>query len=148
MPGTLFSVYNDALQMLGEAPLVTIVDDVPARYELDRALDGAATFMLRQAAWRFALSSVTLTGATGAPASPGYTYHLTLPGDWVYTHSIFVLQDLSREVPIDVREERGALFSNKQSVTMKTGFVRYQLKVIVCRTDYVCSWRGHAFSAL
>lgn len=107
MAATKLSIYQDALRLLADARLDVITDDVESRYALDDAWAESVSFVLRHAAWRFALKTVALSTSMGA--LPGFDSAYSRPTDWLRTHALFVLADKS-ERPVDVREQ-GLLFS-------------------------------------
>ncbi len=110
MAATKLSQYNAALRHLGDIRLATITDDVEARYILDDAWETATTFVLRQAAWRFALKQSLLT-ASGS-AITGYTFQFPYPADWLRTHAVFLYSATgNRECPVDFRERGSAALS-------------------------------------
>jgi len=95
--------------MLADARLVLITDDIESRYACDDAYPEAVEFVLRQAAWRFALKTVPMT--VGGVALPGFATAYAKPADWLRTHAIFVLTAPgNNERPLDVREQ-GPTFS-------------------------------------
>lgn len=110
-------VYDAALRFLGEPDLANITDTVESRYVLDNAYDDAINFMLRQAAWRFALATETVTGATSS-LIPGYDHSFTKPTKWMWTHAIFVLVGAD-ERPIDFREQGAKWYANLSSLTCR-----------------------------
>jgi hypothetical protein len=57
---TKLDLYQEAIRLFGDARLDSITDDTESRYALDDAWDGAVTFCLRAAPWRFAMKTKTL----------------------------------------------------------------------------------------
>lgn len=82
------SVYNRALQHLGEARLAALTDLRSGRRELDAAWDEALKFMLEQGMWNFGSRAVSLSPDTTVTPQFGYTYAFILPDDWVRTVKI------------------------------------------------------------
>jgi hypothetical protein len=110
MAATKLRLYRDAARLLADARFALITDDVETRYALDDAWDEAVAFVLRQAAWRFALRTVTLV--PGGTALSGYTLSYLYPTNWLRTHAIFLVTSDGRECPIDLREEGAAISVN------------------------------------
>lgn len=113
---TQLGVYRDALRHLGEIRLANLTDDVEARYALDDAWDDAIINLLRQAAWRFALTTETVTQDGSGVA--GFDYTFTRPDDWLRTHAIFVTVGTA-ERPVDVREQGGVWYSSISPMTVR-----------------------------
>jgi len=114
---TQLQVYREAARFVGDHTIDSLSEDFPLRYALDEAWVGGPTFVLRQAAWRFALVTETLTGSAAAP-TPGFTRTFSRPSTWLRTHSIFSLSG-SRECPIDVREQNVSWISNSTTFTLR-----------------------------
>lgn len=113
MAASQLSVYNMALRLLGDVRLVTLTDDVAARYALDDAWVSAPTFVLRQAPWRFALVSVTLS--FGGAAGAGYSFAYAYPDNWTRTHAIYLTDGTGREFPFDLREQNAVILTNVET---------------------------------
>lgn len=114
---TELGVKNLALEYLGEPALSTTTDDVESRYLLDNTWLSAIAFVLRQAPWRFAMETSSITGAT-SNLIPGYDYSFDKPADWMRTHAIFILSD-ARECPLDVKEEAGRWHANISPIVVR-----------------------------
>ena len=114
---SVLSTYQEALRLLGEARLATATDDVESRYALDDAWDEAIVYVLRQAPWRFALKTESITGAASG-LIPGYTYSFTKPSGWLRTHAIFV-QSGAREYPLDLKEQEAKWFANTSPLVVR-----------------------------
>lgn len=111
-------IYQDVLRLLADARLASVSDDAESRYALDDAWDEAVVFVLRQAAWRFALKTVTLGFSTSTPL-PGFQYLLSYPGDWLLTYKIYVVASDGRQCPIDLRESGDGIATNLPTVQMQ-----------------------------
>ncbi|MBA2708005.1 MAG: hypothetical protein H0U59_09400 [Gemmatimonadaceae bacterium] len=109
---TILGTYNDALRLIGADLLASTTEDAESRYALDEAWDRSILFVLRQASWRHALVTESLTGSTGS-VIPGFTYKFSKPANWLRTNAIFVVST-TREVPIDVKDQ-GILFYAHQT---------------------------------
>lgn len=83
---TVLGLYNGALRILKEGRLSDTTDDVPARYLLDDAIDGAKADTLEKGQWNFAKRSTSVSGS--ASATMGYSYRFTKPTDCVRLISI------------------------------------------------------------
>lgn len=117
MAVTKKSIYQDALRLLADARLDTIVDDVESRFALDDAYADSVEFILRHAPWRFALKTAALVTTSGP--LPGFANAFAKPTDWLRTHALFVLAG-TIERPVDVREQ-GLRFS----ANVETVYIRY-----------------------
>lgn len=93
------SVYNRALQHLGEARLAALTDRRSARRELDAAWDEALKYMLEQGMWNFGSRAVSLSPDTTVTPQFGYTYAFALPDDWVRTVKISDNERLNPTLP-------------------------------------------------
>lgn len=117
MAATKLRIYQDAARMLADAALALITDTVETRYQLDNAWAGAVAFVLRQAAWRFALKTEALVAA-GTPLD-GYSDSYEYPADWLRTHGIFDVDTDGREHPSDLREQETTISANNASLWMR-----------------------------
>jgi hypothetical protein len=79
---TKLSLYNGALQLLGERRLLTDTDDVSTRYDLDALYDvDAVDYCLEMVKPRY---STVFDEVTGAPsANTDFDWQITLPADFV-----------------------------------------------------------------
>jgi hypothetical protein len=85
---TKLSLYNGALQLLGERRLDTDTDDVSTRYDLDALYDvDAVDYCLEIVKPRYATLMVQLTGAPPA-GDTGYSFEAPLPADFVAMFSL------------------------------------------------------------
>lgn len=109
-----FEIYQFALRHLGDARLALITDDVEARYALDDAWPRATSFVLRQAAWRYALKTAALV--VGGTLVPGYAISYSRPLDWLRTQAIFVAGPDGSEDPFDLREQGATVAVNITAV--------------------------------
>lgn len=112
MATTELRIRQDALRLLADARLALITDDVESAYALEDAWEGAVDFVLRQAAWRFALTRVQLA-TVGSPAPlPGYARNFGHPADILRTHKLFIVTSDGRECPVDLRESGNGISTN------------------------------------
>ena len=103
------SVYNAALVLLGNQPLLTLSDNVASRRALDRVWDETLAFMIEGAFWKFACRTDELQTSDTATSQFGYNYVYELPEDYV---RIVRISDNNRMRPtlIDFLIEAGFLF--------------------------------------
>lgn len=111
---TKLDIYQMAARHLADARFALITDDVETRYAFDDAWPRAADFVLRQAAWRFAVKTATLIA--GGSAFPGFTTSYALPADHLRTHAIYLVASDGRECPIDLREHGTNIVVNVATV--------------------------------
>ncbi len=95
MPNRL-SVYNGALDKIGERPLDTLSQNVEARRALDRAWnDNAVKYCLEQGQWIFAMRVSKFTYDANATALFGFTRAFQKPEDWIATSAVCQDEDFS-----------------------------------------------------
>lgn len=121
MPSKL-SVYNGALQALGERKLRSLAEACKARRELDSVWDGdtGVQFCLQQAIWNFALNTISLTYSPSVTPPDGfpYTYAFDKPTDWVRT--AVVSDDGSFcNLPFDFADQGAYWFANPDTIWVK-----------------------------
>lgn len=121
MAATKLSQYQAVARLLGDARLALITDDVETRYILDDAWDDATAFVLRQAAWRFALKQAALV--VGGALVNGYTTSCSFPADWLRTQAVYLLGLGGRECPFDFRENGSAALSFNITGTVHMRYV-------------------------
>ena len=108
-------IYNDALRLVGESPLVTLTDDVEARYDLDSIwnLDGV-DYCLELVKPKFATSTASSTGAaTVGGLSLAYTH--PLPADYVTLFEVYADSELDQPVERYILEG-GNLYTDFETV--------------------------------
>jgi len=110
-------IYRDAARFAADVSVDSLSEDSVIRYALDEAWVGGPLFVLRQAAWRFALLTEDIVGSTSGNI-PGFTYTFTLPATWVRTHAIFNLSD-SKECPVDIKQETANFYGNITPLTIR-----------------------------
>ncbi len=115
------AVFNNALRHLGDVRLVTLTDDVAARYALDDAWVSAPIFVLRQAPWRFAILTANLSA--GGSGINGYTTTYAFPADWARTHAVYTSLSTGHEFPFDFREEGHVIGVNAISGAINMRYV-------------------------
>ncbi len=83
---TKLGLYNAALQICRERPLVTLSDNVPARYDLDVVwANGGVDYCLETGQWEFAMRTVQIDNDPDVTPPFGYYYAFSKPSDWLTT---------------------------------------------------------------
>ncbi len=101
MAVTKLGVYREALRLIGEHDIASTSVDEEPRYVLDAAYDNGVLYCLSLGWWRFAFH--TEAAATTASGSPGFSYRISFPNNWLRTHSVGVLNG-TRFLPTDWHE--------------------------------------------
>jgi hypothetical protein len=113
------SVVNEALRALGVKSLVTLTDDVEARYVMvDEAYDTALDYVLERGDWHFAAKDVAPAADLVTPALPSYEYVFDKPGDWIKTVRVYVIQD-GEPYDIDFQDYEGHLHANESVIRLR-----------------------------
>ncbi len=125
---TKLSLFNGALQLLGERRLLTDTDDVSTRFDLDALYDvDAVDYCLEIVKPRYASLLVQLTGAAPAGDS-GYLFEAPLPADFI---AIFTLIDGSPAIYRDNLEESPITRVLRESTNLLSDeefpFIRYMI---------------------
>jgi hypothetical protein len=109
---TQLSLYNGALRLCKQTPLVTTTDDIEAATLLNTVWsDGAVDYCLEQKQWKFPQRTSRLDADPNFVASFGYAYRFEKPTDWIRTTS--VCSDEYFDTPLtSVQDEAGSWFSN------------------------------------
>jgi hypothetical protein len=129
---TKLSLYNGALQLLGERRLLTDTDDVSTRLDLDALYDtDAVDYCLEIVKPRYASLLTMLTGAPPAGDS-GYDFEAPLPADFI---AIFSLIDGTPAIYRDDLEESPVTRVLRESTNLLSDtefpFIRY----LIAHTD-------------
>jgi len=129
---TKLSLYNGALQLLGERRLLTDTDDVSTRYDLDALYDvDAVDYCLEIVKPRYATLLTQLTGAPPAGDS-GFDFAAPLPADFV---ALFAEIDGKPAVYQDAREESPITRVIRQSTDLLTDFAAPYIRYLISHTD-------------
>lgn len=80
------SVYQEALEHLGQRQLASITENVESRRTLDQAWDTTVKFCLEQGFWKWAVRAVSMDNDDGVDTSFGFNYAFLKPDDWVRTY--------------------------------------------------------------
>lgn len=112
------SLYNNALMLVGERPLVTDTDNVETRRQLDIAYDqNAVDFCLEMVRPVFALVTITAT-ADATVSNSSLTNQFNLPADNIAIHSVFADQDMDSPVERFINENN-KLFAEISTLTYR-----------------------------
>jgi hypothetical protein len=116
---TQLALYNEALRLIGERRLASLVENREPRRVLDDVWnDGARDFCLEQGQWNFAMRAVKITKSATVPAF-GYANAFDKPSDFVRTAG--VADDEFFNVPLTrMVEEVGFWFADIDPI-----YVRY-----------------------
>jgi len=119
MAATQLGLYNEALRLIGERRLSSLVENREPRRVLDDIWnDGARDYCLEQGQWNFAMRAVQITKSATVPAF-GFENAFDKPNDFIRTCS--VCQDEDLKVPLlNMLEEVGFWFANIDPI-----YVRY-----------------------
>lgn len=129
---TKLSLYNGALQLLGERRLLTDTDDVSTRYDLDALYDvDAVDYCLEIVKPRYATLLTQLTGAPPAGDS-GFDFEAPLPADFI---ALFNEIDGKPAVFQDAREESPITRIIRQSTDLLTDFEFPFIRYLIAHTD-------------
>lgn len=83
------SLYNDALEVLGERKLASLAESRAPRRRLDSVWDGGAVkFCLEQGFWNHAMADVKITHSPSVDPAYGYQFAFDKPSDWCRTFMI------------------------------------------------------------
>lgn len=85
MATNTLSLYNGALRLIGQAALVSLIEDVESRRVLDEVYDNALLYCLEQGYWNFAVRTVEIGNDPDLVPAFGYTYAFDKPDDWLRT---------------------------------------------------------------
>lgn len=133
---TLRAIYNDALQILGLAPIVSNTDDSLAKNRISIALDnGLVGAVLEDTSWNFGLQSDQLFHNPSIDPPWGYEFVMDLPANLHRMNGVYVdelmrtpLRDYVQQV--DQGTGNTQIFSSQQII-----FIEYVSKAFL--TDYV-----------
>lgn len=119
MSTSRLKIYNGALLICEERPLVALSDDVEARYALDEVWnDGGVRFCLEQAQWKFAMRAAKMTYDPTISPDWGYRHGVAKPTDWIATSA--VCQDEYFRVPLlQYSDEVGYWFFDLDDIYVK-----------------------------
>jgi len=118
MATTKLAVYNQALIQLKQSSLVSITEEIEARYVLDTLYDAVTKEMLEKGHWTFAMRSVEITQDTAITPAFGYSKAFNKPDDWVRTYAIS-MNEFFNPLFYDWTEEAGLLFADSAPIYLR-----------------------------
>jgi hypothetical protein len=132
---TLRAIYNDCLQILQLAPIVSNTDDSLAKNRISIALDnGLVGAVLEDTSWNFGLESDQLFHDPSIDPPWGYKFVMALPSNWHRINGVYVdelmrtpLRDYVQQ--LDQGTGNTLIFSSQQII-----YVEYVSKAFL--TDY------------
>lgn len=139
---TRLQLYNRALRHLKEQPLVTVTDDVPARYILDDAFEDVALDCLTRGVWNFALKQVLINEDPSLTPAFGYQFAFAKPTDWLFTNVVSTDPDFNEYLNIDFQGYRDV--GNVMSANADMIYVEYASRDFALEAN-LGSW-GESFS--
>lgn len=112
MAATKLTIYNDALQIVGETPLASLTEARPSRYHLDQVwASDEIKCCLEDGQWRFARRTQMLDYDTTVTPSFGYRRAFSKSSDWVTT--VAVCQDEYFNSPLlAYKDEAGYIYTD------------------------------------
>ena len=117
---TKLSIYNGALNVLGERKLSSLSDNVESRLKLDDIYDNDfVDRVLEMGLWRFAKRSVELQASTTITPSFGFQFAFEFPSDWIRTIGIW--QDEFMFTPLNSYNVEGRVWFTE----LETIYVAY-----------------------
>ena len=122
---TKLSVFTAAMVSLGNSPLASTSDNVPAARTLGYIWDDCLAFMIEAGMWKFAACPAALSTASastavcgGSTTPMGFHYGYTLPSDYV---RMIAISDNNRHRPTlpDFDIQGGTLFCDASQLYIK-----------------------------
>lgn len=116
---TKLSLYNGALNVLGERKLATLTDNVESRKKLDDIYDNNfINRVLHMGQWNFAARTVELQASTTITPSFGFVYAFDKGTDWVRTMGVW--QDEYMSTPLtNYSDESRYWFADLETLYIK-----------------------------
>lgn len=113
------SLYNDALQLVGERKLSGLTENREPRHLLDQVYDnGGIEFCLEQGQWHFAMRTIRIDYDPAVDPEFGYQYAFDKPTDWVLT-SAFCADEWFRVPITQYTDENDYWFAEETIVYVK-----------------------------
>jgi hypothetical protein len=129
---TKLSLYNGALQLLGERRLQTDTDDVPTRHDLDALYDvDAVDYCLEIVKPRYATLLTQLTGVAPAGDS-AFNFEAPLPADFI---ALWAEKDGKPGVYRDGREESPITRFRRTSTDLLSDIEFPYIRYLIAHTD-------------
>jgi hypothetical protein len=116
---TQIALYNEALRIIGERRLASLIENREPRRVLDDVWnDGAWEFCLEQGQWNFALRAVEITPSATVPGF-GFQHAFDKPNDFIRTAGVSEDEGFKRPL-LNMLEEVGFWFADINPI-----YVRY-----------------------
>lgn len=115
---TKLIVWKQALIHLGKDTIVTLTDDVEARYVFDGAWDGVVEEAFNEGDWNFAKRSASLVASSTGTAAPGWQYVWDYPDDYYRTLAVSPYAGFKQKF-YDFLDEGGFLHSNTTPIYLR-----------------------------
>jgi hypothetical protein len=110
------SLYNGALQIIGNRKLTSLSESRESRRTLDTVWNaGAVKYCLEQGLWQFAARSMQMDYDPSFTASFGYSYAFAKPSDYVRTAKVCTDEDLQCPL-LYYTDEVGYWFADLQTI--------------------------------
>lgn len=113
------SLYNGALQMLGERRLAALTEDRGSRRDLDAGYDDVVLRCLEAGYWKFAMRTVQIDAATDLAPTFGYTKIFVKPADMLRLYMISASERFDPPLD-DYQDEQGYWYCDTDPI-----YVRY-----------------------
>lgn len=116
---TQFQIYNGALRHLGQSRLLTLTDDIEARYALDDLwTNGLINYVLEQGYWYFAMRAAQFDADPNVAPNYGLAQGFVKPTDWIRTAGM--CSDPYYNVPVtSFADEAGFWYSDTTPLYVK-----------------------------
>lgn len=85
---TKLSLYNEALRAIGDLRLVSLTEEVEARYVLDDAWEDCVELVFTEGLWNFATKTEVITADLGQTPIPGFSFVFNKPLYWLRTITV------------------------------------------------------------
>lgn len=114
---TKLSVFNQALQILGQTMLTSPDAEIESGRQLRAAWEAAVSYCYEVGAWTFISKRATLARNGGTPDF-GYSYYYDLPSD--YMRTLFIsATGLMTDPLLDYQPENGMIATNAEAVYLR-----------------------------
>lgn len=114
------TVYNGALELLGERKLASVSEARAPRRRLDSVWDeGGVKYCLEQGFWNFAMADVKLTFSPSITPAYGFRYAFDKPTDWCSTFMISLDEAYSQQL-LEFEDQGAYWWANSDTI-----YVRY-----------------------
>lgn len=128
---TQLSIYNGALNIIGERKLASLTEDREARYKLDDIWDNdLVDRVLQMGQWNFAARTIELTASPSITPSFGYQFGFDKPTDFIRTMA--VAYDEYFKLPLTLYQDEASWWF----ADVETIYVRYVSNDIQYGNDF------------